>query len=164
MDEFRRPFEYEEEKRGLLILFLIMITIVDGSVAIALTLQVYGIVKAVTAAGMGVIAAGILFLAYILYTAVYCYRLKENSARVGKAYLVIRALYIASCIMAVYLHNAGNEALIGNGPMQYSSVKEFTMIVLVYPMAYTIAFSIIWFIYFSKSRRFRKDGAEAGGA
>lgn len=155
MDEFRRPFEYQEEKRGLLILFLIMIIVVDGYISIALTFQVYGIVKAVPAAGMGIIAAGLLFLALLLYTAVCTYKMKESCAKAAKAYLIIRVLYIASCITAVYMRSAGDKTLIGNGPMQYRSAEELMMIVLIYPMIYTIAFSIIWFLYFSKSKRFR---------
>ena len=161
MDEFRKPFEYQEEKRGLLTLFIIMITVIDGSVSASLTLQVYGILKAVPAAGISFIAAGAIFLKYILYTAIYCYRLKEGAAKAAKVYLVVRALYTALRIMAVYMHSIGGKTLIGNGPRQFRSTEELTTMVLIYPMIYTIAFSAIWFVYFSRSRRFRKDALGA---
>lgn len=157
MDEFRRPFEYEDEKRGLLLLFIILIIAIDGSITVALTLQVYDVFLSVPAVGIGFIALGAIFFMFILYTAIACYKLKDGSGKVAKTYLVIRALFTLVCIITVYIHNLGDESLIGNGPQQFRSVAELTSIGLIYPAAYTLIFSAIWFLYFSKSKRFNKQ-------
>ncbi|MDI9514128.1 MAG: hypothetical protein GX384_05340 [Clostridiaceae bacterium] len=164
MDEFRKPFEYDDEKRGLLILFIIMVITIDGSIAVALTLQVYGVFKTVPMVAMVFAATGVLYILSILYTAVYCYRLKEGTAKVAKVYLVIRVLFTVFSIVVVYLRNVSDERLIGSGPQQFRSIEELSRIGLIYPIIYTLTFSALWFLYFSRSKRFKKKFVEAKGA
>lgn len=160
MDEFRKPFEYDDEKRGLLMLFIIMITVVDGSIAIALTLQVYRILSHLPAVSIAFLVIAVSFFLFMLFTAVNCYRLKRTTAKVSKIYLIIRALFTVFSIVMVYINNVGNESLIGNGPRQFQSIEELTNVCLVYPLAYTLLFSGIWYFYFLRSKRFEKAAEE----
>lgn len=155
MDEFRKPYEYNEEKRGFLLLFIVMILTVDVFLVVSYTIQSFNALKKIMILAIIAVVLGSLTALCAFITATICYQLNRKLIAVSKAYLAARAVFTAISIIVVYLNNINNQALIGHGPNQYANASELTLLTLVMPMAYTLAFSIIWHQYFLKSKRLR---------
>ncbi|MDF2943633.1 MAG: hypothetical protein K0S01_2491 [Herbinix sp.] len=153
MDEFRKPYEYEEEKRGVILLFVIMLISVDIFLTLSYTVQVYGILKHIPTLGIGFMVIGILFILFILFTAITCYKLKKNMVTIAKTYLIVRAVFTICSLLIVFFNSFSNESMIGNGTKQYRTVNELIFTVLLAPLAYDLVFSIAWYLYFLKSKR-----------
>lgn len=153
MDEFRKPFEYEEEKRGFILVFIFMLIIVDVIQTLSLTTQVYKIFKQNSVLKNGFMVAGVLFLLYVLYTAITCYRLSKNMVTIAKSYLIVRVIFSALLVVIVYINAIKNENLIGNGIQQYKTEAQMVLEELLIPLGYVFVFSIIWYVYFLKSKR-----------
>lgn len=162
MDDFQKPYEYNEEKRGLLLLFIILLISVDIFIAISYTVQVYDVFKAIPVLKNGYLVIGILFTLFILFTAVNCYRLKANMVTISKIYLIVRSVFSICSLIIVYINAINDESMIGNGASKYSSTSELTFTVLFAPLAYTLLFCTLWFLYFVKSKRCREFAKKQG--
>lgn len=156
MDDFRKPFEYSEEKRGFILFFIIMLISTDILVAVSYTVQVYGFLKHIPVLGIGFLVIGILFILFIPFTANTCYKLKKNMVTIAKTYLIVRAVFTTCSIIIVFLKVVNDESMIGNGANHYATVAELTFTVLIAPLAYVLVFSVGWYLYFLKSKRCKK--------
>ncbi len=153
-DEFRKPYEYEEERiGGLLLFFVIMLVAVDLSLTVALVYQGYNAMKHLPAISVTFLVVSPLYAAFLLYTVVVCYKTKKSMIKVSKVFLVVRAIFTTLCLVIIYLNNLADPSAVGTGNNQFKSVFELTMIVFVLPLVYMLFFSGIWYLYFSKSKK-----------
>lgn len=154
MDEFKKPYEYEEERiGGFLLFFVILLLSVDSFFTLSLVVQGFSIANRIPAAGIVFLIFGIVYGLFLFYTAATCYRAKTHMIKLSKAFLCIRAFFTLFLMTMIYLNALGDKGMIGNGRSQYQSVEELTLIVFVLPAIYTILFSTGWFIYFIKSKK-----------
>lgn len=154
MDEFRKPYEYEEERiSGFLLVFVIMLYSVDLFLALTLVVQGYDAARQIPMAGIAFLIFGILYMLFLLFTAISCYKVKKNMIAVSKVFLVIRAVFTLFSLTIIYLDSLGDKSLIGTGEMQYENVNELSLIIFVLPAAYMVVFSIGWFLYFMNSKK-----------
>lgn len=158
MNGFGKQYEYTEEKRGLILLFIIMLFSIDSFLAISYTVQVHGFLKRIPVLATGVWVIGILFGLFILYTAITCYKLKRNMVAISKAYLIVRAIFMTICIIIIYLNLVNDKSMIANGARQYKNLAELNFMVLIMPIAYHLVFSGGWYLYFLKSQRCKEIG------
>ena len=155
MDDFRKPYEYAEEKRGYLLLFIIMILTIDLLQSPFYIVQVYNILKKVPVVNVGFLFISTLYVLLLLYTALSCYKLKKHMVSLSKAYLIFRAAFKVCCILIAYIYNVDGKSMIGNGN-QYSTVAEYTVMGLIMPLIFELVFSVGWYLYFIKSKRCRE--------
>lgn len=154
MDEFRKPYEYEEEKiGGFLLIFVAMLVTADLFFSLALSVQGYNAIKHIPVAGIVFLVLSVLFILFILFTAVSCYKLKKNAVKISKTYLITRTIFTVIGLILIFFADYNNKNLIGVGSSQYKSQSELTLIVLILPMLYTLTFSIGWYLYFLKSKK-----------
>jgi len=153
MDDFSKPYEYNEEKIGLILLFVIMIVSIDTFLGLSLTVQAYGVLKHIPALAIGYIVLGTLFVLLIIVTAVICYKLKPYLVTLSKVYLLVRTIFMACSTIMLFLFDVNNKSLIGNGPNHYKTVGELTFSILIAPLAYLLLFTVAWYLYFVKSKR-----------
>ena len=158
MDEFRKPFEYDDEKKGLILVFVILLISIDIFLALSLTVQVYNILTHIPVLATGFMILGILYILFILFTALTCYKLNKNMVIVSKIYLIVRAVFSTCCLILIFINILNDKRMIGNGAQQYKNVNELTFIVFLAPLFYTLVFSALWFLYFLKSKRFKEFG------
>lgn len=152
--EFQKPYEYEEEKRSvLLLLFVVMITIVDIFDTVTSSLRVYNIFKHNIALGICFIMISILFLFFLIYTAITCFKLKKNMITVAKRYLIARTVFLVSCVTIIFVNKANNSNLIGDEVNQYTSVNQMAFWELIIPLIPIILLSVIWYAYFTNSKK-----------
>lgn len=151
--EFRKPFEYDEEKRGLILLFVIMLIAIDSLQTLTFILRFYEYFQNIPVIGIGFMVLGILFMLFTFFTAFVCFRLKKSMVSVSKKYLVVRAIVTAGSIITLFLYAVNNDKMVGNGLVQYKSTGEMIAWELIMPFVYLLTFSVGWYLYFTKSKR-----------
>lgn len=156
MNEFKKPYEYLEEKRsGAILLFVISLLSIDMFITLFYTSLVSGHYMRIPALGISYLTFSILYLLFTLFTAVICFRMNRHMLVLAKAYLLVRAVYMI-CSMALLFMNAINDkGMIGKGK-EYSSVFQMTFSVLLLPLAYLAVITIGWYLYFKKSKKFKE--------
>jgi hypothetical protein len=157
MDEdFRKPYEYNEEKRGFILVFILTLITFDILQTLSLSAQVNEAFKAISVLRVCFLALSVIFVIYTFYTAIICYRLKKNLVSLSKIYLIVRAIISTGYVIIIYVYRTSSVHLVGDGKNQYPSVKAMVIGELIIPLAYVMAFSIIWYIYFTVSKRCKK--------
>ncbi|MBH1940295.1 hypothetical protein I5677_05220 [Mobilitalea sibirica] len=152
-EEFRKPYEYNEEKRGFILLFVIMILLIDILQILSFNSQIYEIFKSVPVLAIGFMVMGILFILFTVFTAATCFMLRRNMVIISKNYLIVRAVFSTISVLIIYIHRINNENLIGGGVDQYQTNGEMLMGELIIPLSYVLVFSIVWYLYFLRSKR-----------
>lgn len=156
-DEFRKPYEYEEERiGGFLLFFVIMLVAVDSFITVALVYQGYLALKPMPAISIAFLVMSAFYVLALLFTVVLCYKTKKSMIKVSKAFLIIRAVFTTLCLVIIYQNVLADPGAVGTGANQFSSVFELTMIVFVLPLIYMLSFSGIWYLYFTKSKKCAK--------
>lgn len=152
-EEFRKPYEYEEEKRGLILLFAMMIIVIDILPTLSFIARLYDAFSHIRALGIGLVVIGILFILYTVFTAAVCITLNKKLVTLAKLYLIIQAVYTAACYVILFFYSLENENMIGTGPDQYQTFGEMLTWELLSPLVYIAVFTVGWFLYFIKSKR-----------
>jgi glucan phosphoethanolaminetransferase (alkaline phosphatase superfamily) len=151
--EFRKPFEYEEEKRGLLLLFVIMILVIDILPTLSFMARFYEAFDDNRSLSTVLIAICAIFILYTVFIAVICFTLNKNLVAMSKLYLIIQAVFSATCYAILFFSIADYDNLIGIGTTQYESFGEMLSWELLFPLAYIAVFTAAWYLYFIKSKR-----------
>ncbi len=155
-EEFRKPYEYNEEKRGFILVFILTLITFDILQTLSLSAQVNEAFKAIPVIRIAFLLISSLFVIFTLYTAMNCYRLKKNLVKASKIYLIVRSIISSCYVIIIYVYRTSREHLVGDGQQQYQTVNEMVIGELIIPLAYVIAFSVIWYVYFTLSKRCKK--------
>ena len=155
-EEFRKPYEYNEEKRGFILVFILTLITFDILQTLSLSAQVNEVFKAEPIVRIFFLILSISFVVFTIYTAMNCYRLKKNLVKMSKLYLIVRAIISASYVVIIYVYRLSREKLVGDGQQQYHTVSAMVMGELVIPLTYVVVFSVIWYVYFTFSKRCKK--------
>lgn len=159
MDEdFRKPYEYSEEKRGFILLFVITLIVIDTLQTISFTTQIYEAYKGIPVIRSVNLGLCILSILFMLYTAIISFKMTANMVIIAKIYLILRVLYSVYCIIILYIYSINHRNLIGEGVEQYRTVGQMVVGEVGVPIAYVLAFSIVWYLYFLLSKRVRELG------
>lgn len=154
MNEFRKPYEYEDEDSGgWLLVFTIMLITADLLFAIILTIQGNLALKSIPGARIVFPVISALFMLFIAFTAFVCRRIKKLTVKISKVYLIVRLLYTTAGIMIIYITSLSDKTVLGSGLGQFRTKSDMLIMVLIIPMIYTLCFSAGWFLYFMKSKR-----------
>lgn len=154
MNEFRKPYEYTEEKvEGIMLVFVTLLITAEILLTLILTIQGYGVLKPVPVASAVFLISSILFFLFIILTVISFYKLRKWAIAISKAYLIVRAVYLLAAVITIYIIDLNDKASIGGQVGQFKTVGDLTLMVLIIPMIYTLIFSVGWFLYFIKSRK-----------
>lgn len=155
-EEFRKPYEYHEEKRGFILVFILTLITFDILQTLSLSAQVNEAFKSVPVVRIIFLILSVLFVIFTLYTAMICYQLKQKLVNVSKLYLIVRAIISSCYVFIIYVYRISRVHLVGDGQQQYKTVNEMVIGELIIPLAYVIVFSVIWYVYFILSKRCKK--------
>lgn len=154
--EFRKPFEFEEEKKGLVLLFVIMILAIDTLQTLSFATQESKYLENTPILGIASLIIGGMFVLYIIYTTVIVFRMKGNYVVAAKRYIIIRTIFSLINFLFVFYNIMKHENLIGEAQDQYQSMGIMLLWELIIPLFYILSFSVIWYLYFTYSKRCRK--------
>jgi hypothetical protein len=155
-EEFRKPYEYHEEKRGFILVFILTLITFDILQTLSLSAQVNEAFKSVPVVRTFFLMLSVLFIIFTLYTAMICYQLKQKLVKVSKLYLIVRAIISTCYVVIIYVYRISRVHLVGDGQQQYKTVNEMVIGELIIPLAYVMVFSVIWYVYFTLSKRCKK--------
>lgn len=153
-DEFKKPYEYEEEKRGLIIVFISMILSIDTLSVIFFVAQINIYLDIPILRVVSFVMAGVYIL-YTIYTSIKVHRMKSNFVVVAKRYIVIRTILFLISHFLIFLDRIKHEDLIGKGTNQYLTKGAMLYMELFMPMFFVLTFSVAWYLYFTFSKRSR---------
>lgn len=154
MDEFKKPYEYFEDKRGLILLFIFTLITIDVYQVFIYIVPTYGDLKHIPVLSICFLAISILYLLFLLFTIISCYQLKKNMPNISKIYLIVRTIFLSSCIIILFLYEVDIKNMLAFGK-RYNSVIKLYITGLISPIAFVLLFSVGWYLYFLKSKRFK---------
>jgi uncharacterized membrane protein len=163
MEVARKPFEYYEDKKGPILYFIILVLLFDIIGAIIGIVQTDDIIRQIAILNISFKGIGILFILSIPYVAAICYKLNKRLVKIAKIYLIIRSIYLSSIVFILFFHNMSDASLIG-ADKKYETFGEFMRTELLFPLGFVLLMSVVWFLYFQKSKRCKEIAAENGRA
>jgi hypothetical protein len=152
MNEFQKPYEYTEDKKGAILYFVIMLISLDVLFGVTYTVQVGRAFREAPFLYYCSFAIHILYLLFILYTAITCFRLKKNLVITSKIFIIFKTVYSTVCAIIVFFNAIQVEGGIG-GSMSEDKISILALQILIVPLTCVYFTSIVWFLYFSKSKR-----------
>jgi hypothetical protein len=158
MDEFRKPYEYEEERKvsGLILLFCILLIAGELFIGISILTQGYRLLRSTPTPAALFTLFGLLYLGAILFTNYALYKLPGSAVKITKLFLIYRLIYLTLAILMIFSIRAGDPRSIGPSIYQFRTREALIQNALVIPMAYTWLFTLIWYPYFLRSKRVGK--------
>lgn len=162
LDEFRKPFEYEEETGAIwpVRIFCIMLLSIEMFFSIIYVFQLNEFLGSVPVAGTISRVLTFLFIVYILVTLIFLLKVEKHAIKIAKSFLIARLVYIIPSVIVVFLYTINDKSAIGSGNGKFQSVTDIIFMLLVTPLLYTLVFSISWYIYFTKSKRVKESYEE----
>jgi hypothetical protein len=154
MSQFRKSYEYEEEKGigGLLMLFFVMLLSVEVLLALLILVQGYAALKTVPYLGPAFLVLGTGYLVFILFTCIALKRMSRYAVRISRIFLAARVLFLTPVYLRLYIAFSQDPRIVS----EFRSQSDIVFFGLVVPLAYILLFSGLWYWYFSSSRRVRQ--------
>ncbi|HPP36095.1 MAG TPA: hypothetical protein PK767_07610, partial [Clostridiales bacterium] len=94
MDEFRKPYEYMEEKgvSGFLLLYFIMLLAQETLLGVITLFNGYDLFSGNMVLGPIMMGISVFYILFSLFSAIVLKKLKKFAVRVSKVFLVFRAV------------------------------------------------------------------------
>ena len=154
MSDFRKPFEYEEEKgpTGFLMLYVIMVVVGEILLGATTMFQCQRALRGVPSAGASVIGAGSAYLLLIIASAAALRKSFRLGVILSKVFLILRVLLLVPAYVFLFVSPLRLPII----ALDLESPAALFMIHLAVPIAYVAVFSAAWYAYFLMSKRVRK--------
>jgi hypothetical protein len=154
MNEFRKPYEYEEEKGigGFLMVFFVMLLSVEVLLALMILVQGYAVLKAVQYLGPAFGVLGIGYLIFLLFTCIALKRRSRYAVTISKILLMVRVIFVTPVYILLFATFSRNPGIVSG----FRSRSDIVRIGLIVPLAYILSFSGLWYWYFSSSKRVKQ--------
>ena len=154
MSDFRKSYEYEEEKGlgGFLAVFFVMLLSVEVLLAVMILVQGNAALKTVPYLGTAFLVLGTGYLILISITCIALKRMSRSAVALSRILLITRVLFLTPACILLFTTFANNPGSYSD----FSSRNGFVVFALVVPLAYILLFSTLWYLYFSISRRVKQ--------
>ncbi|MEN2775538.1 hypothetical protein ABCY62_10945 [Acetivibrio clariflavus] len=160
LDEFRKPFEYEEETGVIwpVRIFCILLISVEMFFCVICLFQLTEILAGIPKVRFAAVVLTVLFMVYILVTITFLYKkAQKHAVKMAKCYLITRLFYFIPSILIIFSHTINDKNVIGSGYGKFQSVRDIIIMLLITPLIYILSFSILWYFYFIKSKRIKEE-------
>jgi hypothetical protein len=157
MDEFKKPYEYQDEPfiSGFLSVFTLSL-LLEVCYGIIVAVQLDKAFGSIPVLGKILLAASILFILLVIFTCFSMYKIRRHAVSIAKTYLIIRSVFLTIAAVMIFIHTLNDKRAIGPGPEQFYTFGQMITTVLINPMVYILVYGITWYIYFCKSKRVRR--------
>jgi hypothetical protein len=139
MDGFGKPFEYEEDKvGGLLLVFFVMLISFELLYGIVISIQIFSAFKDIYIVRNILLVLCIMYMISILFTAISLYKIQRYLIKIAKIFLIVRLIFLTICHIIITINGLNNNVKFGNS---------------IFLLLYVIIFSVSWYVYFIKSKK-----------
>lgn len=154
MDEFRKPYEYMEEKGisgFLLLLFFMLITAEPLFGVFAAYFGYYSMEK------FGILricffCAAIIYILFSVFTAVAVRKKFGSAVAITKVFLVYRLVFLIP-YLCLNVYQQIKEIPYEKTYIEYSKLYDSIVTSFVINIAYVVVFSVAWYLYLKKSKK-----------
>lgn len=160
LDEFRKPFEYEEDTGFIwpIRIFCILLFSVEMFFGVICLFQLNEFLRSIPVAHTAALVLTLLYMVCILVTIIFLFKkVKKYALKIAKSYLVARLIYLIPAIIVIFSFTLNDKNAIGDGYGKFQSVQDMILRLLVTPLIYILTFSIGWYTYFKKSKRIKEE-------
>lgn len=159
MDEFRKPFEYDDSgviwPVRIFGILLISVEMFLGVICLFLLNKYLG---SIPIAKTVAIIFTLLFMVCIVVTVAFLFKkVKIYALKIAKGYLLARLAYLIPSVIVIFSYTITDKNAIGNGYGKFQSLTDIIVMLLVTPLIYILSFSVSWYIYFTKSKRIKEE-------
>lgn len=154
MDEFRKPYEYEEEKgvTGILMVFYVMVLIFEILLGVITLIQGTLFLAPSPLMRIVFLIVGIVNFMVMVGTLIALYKIPKYAIQITKVFLLVRMVYLTIACLVIFDKVSKDIRII----QQFSSKFYFYLSYLGIPLVYILGFSICWYWYFLKSKRIKE--------
>jgi hypothetical protein len=154
-EDFRKPFDYEEERgvAGFILFFACMAVIVDGFIGFSVWAEGYHYLRLMPALSAIYSMASLIFMVSIAAICLTLYKIPRYALKTVWTFLVYRVIFLSIAFSMIYYFRRSNPDIIGPGINQFDSMGQLTLNSIIIPLPYTVFFSVIWYLYFRRSKR-----------
>ena len=168
MDEFRKPYEYMEEKgvSGFLLLYFIMLLAQETLLGVITLFNGYDLFSGNMVLGPIMMGISVFYILFSLFSSIVLKKLKKFAVRVSKVFLVFRAVYLIPYLIFNTISQIREIPYDRNHEM-YSKMLGSIIVSSVISFLLIVAFSVGWYIYLNRSKKVRElfpvgiDGSKA---
>jgi hypothetical protein len=154
MDEFRKPYEYEDEKgvSGFLLIFFLMVIAIEPFQTIIAIFFGYANLELMPVLRIVYVIISILLICFSLFTAVALKKIQKKAVSIVKIYLIFRLIYFIPFTIFNTIYQI-KHITIQVTDSRYNG--EYTGIIYGFAISivYVLAFSALWYLYFQKSKK-----------
>lgn len=166
MDDFRRPFEYFEEKGigGILLVLFFMLIAVEPLIGIGVAFFGYNNIENIF--GNIFMWLAILYALFALFSGILLKKISRIAVKFTKIFLIFRLV-----LLPVYLCIDLNMQIKGiqhyknTNPTTYEEMYGNIIMMFILCLLYAVVFSVGWYAYLCKSKKvgdlFMNKDAEA---
>jgi hypothetical protein len=151
MDEFKKPYEYFEEKgvHGiLLILFFMLISIEPFMGILSLSVGYNSFTDSKTFMSVFIVLSA-AYVLFAVFSGIVLKMLKSFAIAVTKVFLVYRVIYLIPILIFSMRYQIETISIESDYALQYNSIITSFMV----SISYAVVFSAGWYIYLNKSRK-----------
>jgi hypothetical protein len=157
-EDFRKPFDYEEERgvAGWILFFASMAVILDGFIGFSVWAEGYYYLHQLPFLATLYWICSLLFILLIGGICLTLYKIPRFALKTVYTYLIYRVVFLSIAFIMIYIYRRGNPNIIGPDINQFSNMWQLTLNSIVIPLPYTLLFSLVWYLYFQRSKRVRE--------
>ncbi len=154
MSDFRKPYEYQEEKglTGFLMLYMIMLVIGEILLGATTMFQCQRALRALPALAGAAIGIGSVYLLFILVSAAALAKSFKLGVILTKVFLIARVLLLVPAYVFLFVSPYRLPII----TLDLETPAAVMMLHLAAPIAYIAVFSAAWYAYFMKSGKVKK--------
>lgn len=164
MDEFRKPYEYDDEKgiSGVLLVYFIMLLAEESLLGIISISFGYNILPQNRVLGIIIMGISVFYVLFSVYSAVVLRLLKKYAIKVSKIFLVFRFIYMIPYLIVNTISRVKDIPYDKDFEL-YAVMYRSIIVSFIISILFIIAFSFGWYIYLNKSRKVKELFPDVSG-
>lgn len=157
MDEFKKPYEYDDEKgvSGVLLLYFIMLLAEESLLGIISLSFGYNLLPMSRVLGTVIMGISVFYVLFSVYSAIVLKLLKKYAVKVSKVFLIFRLIYMIPYAVINTISQI-RDIPYDKGYEMYEAMYRSIIISSVITVTFIIAFSVGWYIYLNRSKKVRE--------
>ena len=162
MNEFVKPYEYEEENgvSGLIMVFYVMLNL-DVFFGISISFLIQNALASSHFLNIIFIVFSAFYLGLIIFSSIALFKIRKHVVKIINSLFVYRICYYIPSIIIIFISKLHDPKTFDRETDQFFySVGDLVLRLLITPLLYTLLFSVLWHLYFRFSKRVKRTFGE----
>ena len=154
MDEFRKPFEYFEEKglSGILMILFFMLIAIEPLIGIAVAFYGYYQINISILSNI-FMGLAVLYTLFSIFLGILLKRMSRLAVRFTKIFLIFRLAFLTLYLCADLRLQINDIQHYKITPSTYEEMYGSIVTLFIICLSYVVVFSVAWYAYLCKSKK-----------